>query len=74
LLNTIGEGLGPTLKNAELYGALEEKNRQLEGQNRELLRRQQELTEKIRKAEEASRLKSEFLANIHSISSLASPS
>ena len=64
LLNTIGEGLGPTLKNAELYGALQEKNHQLEVQNKELLRRQQELVDKTREAEEASRLKSEFLANM----------
>ncbi|GAI64181.1 unnamed protein product, partial [marine sediment metagenome] len=29
LLNTIGEGLGPVLHNAELYGALQKKNEQL---------------------------------------------
>ncbi len=64
LLNTIGEGLGPALKNAELYEALQEKNRQLGMQNKELLRRQQELVEKTGEAEEANRLKSEFLANM----------
>jgi two-component system NtrC family sensor kinase len=64
LLNTIGEGLGPALKNAELYEALREKNRQLDEQNQELLRRQRKLLEKTREVEAASRLKSEFLANM----------
>jgi len=64
VLSTIGEGLGPALKNAELYEALQEKNHQLEVQNKELLRRQQELVEKTEEAEEANRLKSEFLANM----------
>jgi len=64
LLNAIGEGLGPALKNAELYGALQEKNRQLAAQNKELLRQQLELVAKTEEAEEASRLKSEFLANM----------
>jgi signal transduction histidine kinase len=64
LLNTIGEGLGPALKNAELYEALREKNRQLDEQNRELRSRQRKLVEKTREVEQASRLKSEFLANM----------
>ena len=64
LLNTIGEGLGPALKNAELYEALRGKNRQLDEQNKELLRRQRKLLEKTREVEAASRLKSEFLANM----------
>jgi signal transduction histidine kinase len=64
LLSTIGEGLGPALKNAELYDALRGKTRQLEAQNKKLLRWQQELVEKTKEAEGASRLKSEFLANM----------
>jgi signal transduction histidine kinase len=64
LLNTIGEGLGPALKNAELYEALRGKNRQLDEQNQELLSRQQKLLEKTREVEQASQLKSEFLANM----------
>jgi signal transduction histidine kinase len=64
LLNTIGEGLGPALKNAELYEALRQKNRQLDEQNQELRSHQQELLEKTREVEQASQLKSEFLANM----------
>jgi signal transduction histidine kinase len=64
LLNTIGEGLGPALKNVELYEVLREKNRQLDEQNQELLRGQRRLLEKTREVEQASRLKSEFLANM----------
>jgi len=64
LLNTIGEGLGPALRNAELYGALQEKIMQLDAQNRELVKQQQELLEKTKEAEVASQLKSEFLANM----------
>jgi signal transduction histidine kinase len=64
LLNIIGEGLGPALKNAELYEVLQEKTRQLDDQNKELLKRQQKLLEKTREVEVASRLKSEFLANM----------
>jgi signal transduction histidine kinase len=64
LLNTIGEGLGPALKNAELYEALRGKNRQLDEQNQELRSRQQKLLEKTREVEAASQLKSEFLANM----------
>jgi len=64
LLNTIGEGLGPALKNAELYEALRGKNYQLDEQNQELRRQQQKLLEKSREVEQASRLKSEFLANM----------
>ncbi len=64
LLNTIGEGLGPALKNAELYEALREKNRQLDEQNQELRSHQRELLEKTREVEQASQLKSEFLANM----------
>jgi len=64
LLNTIGEGLGPALKNTELYEILQEKNCQLEVQNKELLRRQQELVEKTKEAEEANHLKTEFLASM----------
>jgi len=64
LLNTIGEGLGPALKNAELYEALREKNRQLDEQNQELRRGQRKLLEKTTEVEQASRLKSEFLANM----------
>lgn len=64
LLNTIGEGLGPALKNAELYEALREKNRQLGEQNQELRSRQRELLEKTREVEQSSQLKSEFLANM----------
>jgi len=64
LLNTIGEGLGPALKNAELYEVLREKTRQLDEQNQELLRRQRKLLEKTREVKAASRLKSEFLANM----------
>jgi signal transduction histidine kinase len=64
LLNTIGEGLGPALKNAELYEALREKNRQLDEQNHELRSKQRKLLEKTREVEQASQLKSEFLANM----------
>jgi signal transduction histidine kinase len=64
LLNTIGEGLGPALKNAELYETLRGKTRQLDEQNQELLRQQEKLLEKTEEAEAASRLKSEFLANM----------
>jgi len=64
LLAILGEGLGPALKNAELYRALQEKVRQLAAYNDELLRQQQELIEKTREAEEANQLKSEFLARI----------
>jgi signal transduction histidine kinase len=64
LLNTIGEGLGPALKNAELYEVLREKTRQLDKQNKELLRQQRQLLEKTKEVEAASRLKSEFLANM----------
>jgi signal transduction histidine kinase len=64
LLNTIGEGLGPALKNAELYEALRGKNRQLDEQNQELRSQQQKLLEKTREVEAASQLKSEFLANM----------
>jgi signal transduction histidine kinase len=64
LLNTIGEGLGPALKNAELYEALRQKNRQLDKQNQELRSHQRELLEKTREVEQASQLKSEFLANM----------
>jgi len=64
LLNTIGEGLGPALKNAELYEVLRGKNRQLDEQNQELRSRQRKLVEKSREVEVASRLKSEFLANM----------
>jgi len=64
LLNTIGEGLGPALKNAELYEALRGKNRQLDEQNHELRSKQRKLLEKTREVEQASQLKSEFLANM----------
>ncbi len=64
LLSTISEGLGPVLKNAEIHGVLREKTRQLDAQNKKLVRRQRQLVEKTREAEEASRLKSQFLANI----------
>jgi len=64
LLNTIGEGLGPALKNAELYEVLRGKNDQLDEQNQELRSRQRKLVEKSREVEVASRLKSEFLANM----------
>jgi signal transduction histidine kinase len=64
LLNTIGEGLGPALKNAELYEALRGKNRQLDEQNQELRSQQRKLLEKSREVEQASQLKSEFLANM----------
>ena len=64
LLNTIGEGLGPALKNAELYEVLRGKNDQLDEQNQELRSRQRKLVEKTREVEVASRLKSEFLANM----------
>lgn len=57
LLCTISEGLGPALKSAELYRALQEKARQLEAQK-------QKLVEKTREAEEASRHKSEFLTRM----------
>jgi len=46
LLSVISEGLGPALKNGELYGALQVKTRQLEAQNEELVARKQELTGK----------------------------
>jgi len=64
MLNTIGEGLGPALKNAELYEALRGKNRLLNTQNKELMKQQQELVKKTREAEETSRFKSEFLARM----------
>lgn len=64
LLSAISEGLGPTLKAAALYGALQEKVRQLAAQNEEMVEREQELKEKTREAEEANQLKSEFLARI----------
>jgi len=64
LLNTISEGLGPTLKNAELYGVLQEKRRQLAAQNEELFKRQWELVGKTKEAEEASQAKSRFLASM----------
>jgi len=64
LLAILGEGLGPALRNAELYRALQEKVRQLAAYNDELLRRQQELIEKTREAEAATRVKSEFLARV----------
>jgi signal transduction histidine kinase len=64
LLNIIGEGLGPALRNAELYGALQEKNRLLDVQNRELVKQQQELLKKTKEAKKANQLKSEFLANM----------
>jgi signal transduction histidine kinase len=64
LLSIIGEGLGPALKNAQLYGTLRKKAQQLDAQNKDLVMRQQELVEKTREAEEASRFKSEFLANM----------
>ena len=64
LLNTIGEGLGPALKNAELYEALRGKNRQLDTQNKALVKQQQELVEKTKEVEAASRFKSEFLARM----------
>ncbi len=64
LLSAIGEGLGPTLKAAALYRALQEKARQLAAQNEELVAQQQALTEKTREAEEANQLKSEFLARM----------
>lgn len=64
LLNTIGEGLGPVLKNAQLYRALQEKTRQLYVQNKKLVRQQQELVEKTKEVEAVSYLKSQFLANV----------
>jgi len=64
LLSAIGEGLGPTLKAAALYRALEEKNRQLAAQNEALVAQQQALIEKTRETEEANQLKSEFLARM----------
>jgi len=64
LLNIIGEGLGPTLKNAELNQTLNDKNRQLENRNRELMAKQQELIAKTSEAEAASKSKSDFLARI----------
>jgi len=64
LLSAIGEGLGPTLKAAALYEALQEKNRQLAAQNEALVAQQQALIEKTREAEEANQLKSEFLARM----------
>jgi len=63
-LTAIGEGLGPTLKAAALYEALQEKARQLAAQNEELVAQQQALIEKTREAEEANQLKSEFLARM----------
>ena len=48
LLSVVSEGLGPALKNGELYGALQAKTRQLEAQNEELVARKQELTGKSR--------------------------
>ncbi len=64
LLNTIGEGLGPVLRNAELHGALQQKIAQLDTQNRELVKQHQQLLEKTKEAQLANRLKSEFLANM----------
>ncbi len=64
LLSTIGEGLGPALRNAQLYRELKEKTKQLDVQNRELAVRQEELLDKNRQVEEANRLKTEFLANM----------
>lgn len=64
LLSAISEGLGPTLKAAALYGALQEKARQLAAQNEELLARERELKEKTREAVEANQLKTEFLSRI----------
>jgi signal transduction histidine kinase len=64
MLSAIGEGLGPTLKAAALYRALQEKTRQLAAQNEALVAQQQVLIEKTREAEEANQLKSEFLARM----------
>jgi len=64
LLSAIGEGLGPTLKAAALYGALQEKARQLAAQNEELVARERELKEKTREAIGANQFKSEFLGRI----------
>jgi signal transduction histidine kinase len=64
LLNIFGEGLGPALRNAQLYGAIQEKIRQLDAQNKELVKQQQELLEKTKEAKKANQLKSEFLANM----------
>ena len=64
LLSAISEGLGPTLKAAALYGALQKKALQLAAQNEELIERERELKEKTREAIEANQLKSEFLGRI----------
>jgi signal transduction histidine kinase len=64
LLSVISEGLGATLKNAQLYKALQEKTRQLVAQNKELVARGRELKEKTMEAEEASWFKSQFLATM----------
>ena len=64
LLSAISEGLGPTLKAAALYGALQKKALQLAAQNEELVARERELKEKTREAVEANQLKSEFLGRI----------
>jgi len=64
LLNTIGEGLGPALKNAQLHRALQEKTRQLDAQNKELVEKQEKLVEKTKEVEKASQAKSEFLAHM----------
>lgn len=64
MLGIISEGLGPALKSAQLQEALREKSRQLSAQNMELVKQKQELLDKTREAEEANRLKSEFLARI----------
>jgi len=64
LLAILGEGVGPVLKNAQLYNALRRKVRQLAAYNDELVSRQQELMEKTREAQEANQLKSEFLSRM----------
>ena len=64
LLSAFSEGLSPTIRAAALYGALQEKARQLAEQNDRLVAQQQELLEKTRQAEEANQLKSEFLSRI----------
>jgi len=64
LLSAMTESLGPILKAAALYRALQEKSRQLEAQNEQLMRQQRELKRRTREAEEANQLKSEFLDRI----------
>ena len=64
LLSAISEGLGPTIKAATLYSALQEKARQLTAQNEQLVARERELKEKTREALEANQLKTEFLGRI----------